>query len=93
MQKLAERNLGMNWEIAVIYQSIAQSVFDDAMEKLSPIGVKAIKAELEVRPENDGGPYGSLNNADHYYLVVSALGDIPDGLEQGCQEMIEAITI
>jgi len=36
-----------------------------------------------------GGPY----NAPHFYMVVYASGTIPDGLKEGCQEMIDAIEL
>lgn len=93
MIKLAERNCGMNWEIAQVYYIKAEAVFEAAMKTLESLGVKEVKVEVEAREENDGGPYGSLNNAPHFYMVVYASGTIPDGLKEGCQEMIDAIKL
>ena len=93
MIKLAERNCGMNYEIAAFFKFKADEVFESAMKTLEPMGVKEVKVEVEVREENDGGPYGSLNNAPHFYMVVYASGTIPDGLKEGCQEMIDAIEL
>jgi len=55
MIKLAERNCGMNYEIAAFFKFKADEVFESAMEKLRPLGVKEITTKIETRQENDGG--------------------------------------
>ncbi len=84
--KLAEKNAGMNWELAALKQLKIQEVLESAQESFS----HDCTVTIETKEENDGGPYWD-NTAPHYYLVVNGSEDTDPRFIQGIKDVLEAV--
>lgn len=84
---LAEKKVGMNWELAAMKMVTVQGVLDSAQDTF-PHDCKVV---IVTREENDGGPYGSLNNAPFYYLVVNGSSDTDPRFVAGIKDVLSAV--
>jgi hypothetical protein len=86
MMKLAEKNTGMNWEIAALKMSTVQEVLESAQEEFP----HTCEVDIETREESDGGPY-QCNKAPHYYLVVNGPEDTDPRFIKGIEAVLAAV--
>jgi hypothetical protein len=84
---LAEREVGMNWELAVLKSSKVSAALQGIQSKLP----HDCEVTIEEKQENDGGPYGSINNAIFYYLTVTGSADTDHRLVKGIKDVLEAV--
>lgn len=87
MSLLAEKDTGMNWELSVLKQVKVNNVLESAKDSFP----HECKTELVPIEKNDGGPYGSLNNATFWYLQVIGPSDTDPRFVQGIKDVLEVV--
>lgn len=85
---LAERNTGMNWEVASVLSAKLTEVLQSARDRFKHDCI----CEIEPREESDGGPYFD-NTATHYYLVVKGSKDTNPKFVEGIKDVINMVSI
>jgi hypothetical protein len=85
MTVLAERRIGLNWEVAAPKLITMQDVLESAKDSFPHDCV----AELDGREERDGTPYG--DTATTYYLVVKGPKDTNPKFVNGIKDVLATI--
>ena len=80
---LSTKRKTMNFEMVGVWFHKIHTTLESAKSTFS----HNCKTSIESCEENDGGPYGSLNNAIHYYVQVCA----PEGTDERFVEGIRAV--
>ena len=82
---IQSQGLTMNWEIAGLWLVKIDQVLESAKEQFP----HNCKASIFSAQKNDGGPYGSMNNATHYGIKV----EIPEGTDERFVQGIEDVLV
>lgn len=84
---LAERKVGMNWEIAALKMMKVKEVLDSAQDTFT----HDCEVDIDTRQEGDGGPYQFFNKAPFYYLVVTGDRDTDPRFVSGIKDVLNAV--
>ena len=77
----------MNWEIAGLWLHQIHEVLESAKEAFP----HECTTSIESKQKNDGGPYGSLNNATFYFIQVDAPQDTDPRFIEGIKDVLKAV--
>ena len=87
MLYISTKRKTMNFEIAGVWFQQIHTTLESAKSTFP----HDCKTSIESCEENDGGPYGSLNNATFYYVQVEAPENTDKRFIEGIRSILDAV--
>ncbi len=87
MLYISTKRKTMNFEIVGVWFQKIHTTLESAKSTFP----HDCKTSIESCEENDGGPYGSLNNATFYYVQVKAPEDTDKRFIEGIRSILDAV--